>query len=238
MFGRNPSESSFKKSIDTGKAKEIKTDIDFLAGELHLDGTSGNLADCYYGFGKTFLRPDMTYHEVGKTGYLSLSSESLKGKDLENLDDNEWFVQINPDIRNSLSIKLKGGESDINLEGCRIDRFEYRMMAGESKVNLRNTSVPAVIFNLFTGEASLDLSGKWHNDLEANIKGGIGELEIKVPYDTGVRIAVSGLIGEVNIPFFERNGKIYTNGQYGKSKYTLYLNVEAGIGQIDVKMVE
>ena len=112
------------------------------------------------------------------------------------------------------------------------------MMAGESKVNLRNTSVPAVIFNLFTGEASLDLSGKWHNDLEANIKGGIGELEIKVPYDTGVRIAVSGLIGEVNIPFFERNGKIYTNGQYGKSKYTLYLNVEAGIGQIDVKMVE
>jgi len=238
VYGKDPADYKYKKAIETGKAREVKTNIDFLAGELHIKGSSKNLVECYYGVGSEFLRPDMSYHEVGKTGYLYIESEKYKEKDIDDFDDNEWNLGFNPDVANSIAIKLKAGEADIDLEGCNLNFFDYRMMAGESNINLRNTSVPEMVFNMMAGEATIDLSGKWHNNLEANIKGGVGELTVSVPYNVGVRIHVSGLIGEVNIPFFKRNGKTYTNDLYGKSDYTLYLNIEAGIGEVTVRMVE
>jgi len=233
-----PDNYRYKKSIDKGQAKEVKTDIEFLAGEFYLDNTSTSLANCFYGNSNEFLRPGLIYHEVGKTGYLRVESESNKEKRMEDFGDNEWRLSINPDVPNSVSIRLKAGEAHIDLEGSRLNRFDYKMMAGESNINLRNTSVPEVMFSMMAGEANLDLSGRWYNDLEATIKGGVGELDLKVPYDVGVRIFVSGLIGEVDIPFFKRNGKTYTNDAYGRSKHTLFINIEAGIGEVNVKMVE
>ncbi|NLE32877.1 MAG: cell wall-active antibiotics response protein [Bacteroidales bacterium] len=238
LTASKPDNYRYKKAIEKGNAKEVKTDIDFLAGELYLDNSSNELAECFYGKGTEFLRPGMAYNEMGKTGYLRIDSESNKERRIEDFDDNEWRLSINPNIPNSVSIRLKAGEADIDLEGSRLNRFEYKMMAGESKINLRNTSVPDLTFNMMAGEAWIDLSGRWNNDLEAIIKGGVGELDLVVPYNVGVRIFVSGLIGEVSIPFFNRNGKTYTNDAYGRSKHTLFINIEAGIGEINVKMVE
>jgi len=236
-FGSNPEESVYKKSVETGKAKEVKTDISFIAGELNINSETNNLVECFYGFKNDFIRPILKYHEVGKTGYLSINSESFKKRDFDD-EDNEWRLSFNGKIRNSIAIDLKAGEANIDLEGCNLGRFEYRMMAGESNINLRNTSVPSLVFSLTAGEANLNLSGKWDNDLSATIKGGVGELKIKVPYDIGVRITASGLIGEINIPFFNKNGKTYTNDLYGKTKNTLYIDINGGIGEIDIDMVE
>jgi len=234
-WGNEPKGYKFKQNIEVGRAREVKTDIDFFSGELHVEGTSTYLAQCFYGKSNPFYRPEMFYHESSRIGYLTIGTQN---KELDDIEDNEWFLAINPDIANNVSIRLKAGEANIDLKGCNLTRFDYRMLAGESTINLRNTSVPNFIFNMMAGEANIDLSGKWHNDLEADIKGGVGELNIKVPYNVGVRIFVSGLIGEVRIPFFNRNGKTYTNDAYGKSKHTLFLNVEAGIGEINVTMEE
>lgn len=237
-FGIEPAGYDYKKIIETGKAKVVRTNIDFLAGELYLTGTTENLAECYYGRGFLYLKPEMTYHETGKTGYLNIESRKLKGQDWEDFDDNRWDLLINPDIANSVAIKLHAGEARIDLTGCNLNRFDYKMTAGESTITLRNTSVPFMLFNMMAGKANIDLTGKWKNDLEAEVKGGVGELNLKVPYDVGVRIFVNGLIGEVNIPFFNRNGKVYVNDAFGKSKNTLFININAGIGEINVTMDE
>ncbi len=237
-FGREPAGYDYKMIIEKGKAREVKTNIDFLAGELNLTGSTDNLAECYYGRGFLFLKPDMTYHEAGRTGYLNIQTKKIKDRDREEFDDNRWDLYLNPDVANSISIKLHAGESHINLSGCNLNRFEYRMTAGKSTIDLHNTSVPYLLFNMMAGEADIDLSGKWHNDLEAEFKGGIGKLNIKVPYDVGVRVYVNGLIGEANLPFFDRRGKIYSNDTFGKSKHTLFLTIEAGIGEINVTMEE
>ena len=235
-----PEKNLYRKVIEIGKAKDVKTELSFLAGELQIDGTSEGLAECYYGYKKDFIRPELSYYEVDKTGYLSIKSESLKDKDLDDIhkDDNKWRLSLNNHVRNSVAINLKAGEANIDLEGCNLSRFEYRMFAGESNINLRNTSVPTVMFNLTAGEANVDLSGSWQNDLVATIKGGVGELNIKVPYNTGVRITVSGLLGDINIPFFNRDGRTFTNDKYGKTKNTLYIDINGGIGEIKVDMVE
>jgi len=237
-FGMEPTGYDYKKIIETGNAKEVRTNIDFLAGELHLTGSTKNLSECYYGRGVLYLKPEMTYHEAGKTGYLNVESKKLKGQDWADFDDNRWDLLINPTIENSVAIKLHAGESHIDLTGCNLSSFDYRMTAGESSIILRNTSVPLMLFNMMAGKANIDLTGKWQNDLEAEIKGGVGELNLKVPYNVGVRVFVNGLIGEVNLPFFKRNGKVYINDAFGQSKYTLYINVDAGIGEINVTMEE
>lgn len=237
-FGAEPTGYDFKKIIETGKTKVVRTNIDFLAGKLFITGSTENLAECYYGRGFLYLKPEMTYHEAGKTGYLNIETKKLKGQDWEDFDDNRWDLLLNPNISNSIAIKLNAGEANIDLSGCNLNRFDYRMTAGESSINLQNTSVPFMLFNMMAGEAEIDLTGKWHNDLEAEIKGGVGKLNLKVPYDYGVRVFVNGLIGEAKLPFFNRKGKVYVNDAFGKSKHTLYINIDAGIGEINVTMEE
>lgn len=233
------SDGLVKKNVEIGKAKEVKTDLSFLAGELKVNAETSSLAECVYGYNKKYIRPEISYYENDGTGYLDISSESLKNKDLEDFgSDNKWKISFNNHVRNSVSIKHKAGEADIDLEGCNLSRFEYRMAAGESKINLRNTSVPAVTFNLMAGKTHIDLTGRWDNDLVAKVKGGIGEVDLKVPYDTGVRITVSGLIGDVDIPFFNREGNTFTNDKYGKTKNTLYIDINGGVGKISVSMAD
>jgi len=239
VFGSNPEGTLLKKSIELGKAKDLKTDISFFAGELHINNSTKNLAECFYGYKHDYIRPILKYHEVDKTGYLSVESETYKNKEINAIGkNNEWQLSLNSDVRNSVAIELKAGEADINLEDCNLSRFEYRMMAGESNINLRNTSVPSIYFSLSAGEATIDLSGKWKNDLVANIKGGVGELKVKLPYNVGIKVTVSGLLGEINIPFFNRDGKTYTNDLYGKTKNTIYIDINGGIGEISIEMIE
>jgi hypothetical protein len=229
----------FKKAIGTGKANSVKTDISFLAGVLNIKGSTKELTECFYGYKNEFIRPMINYHEVGKTGYLKIESESIKNKDIDDIGEkNLWNLFLNDDIPNSVAIELKAGKSDINLEGFNLSRFEYRMLAGESHINLRNTSVPSIYFSMSAGEAKINLSGKWKNDLVANIKGGVGELNLYVPYKVGVRITVSGLLGEINIPFYNKNGRTYTNDLYGKTANTLYIDINGGIGEINVHQTE
>lgn len=226
----------FKKSIEFGKAREIKTDISFFAGELNINTSTNQLAECLYGYSEGFLRPEMIYSESGKTGYLAIRSEEKdKGLDIDN-DSNKWNLSINKDIKNDLAIKLKAGEANIDLKDCRLNSFEYKMTAGESNINLKNSSVPMIRVALLAGEANIDLSGKWLNDGFAEIKGGVGEVTVKVPFNTGVKVNISGVLGEVNIPFFHKIGNTYTNDSFEKTKYTLSLDISGGIGQINVIM--
>jgi len=229
---------SLKKSVEIGTTKKIKTDISFFSGELVINSTTNKLSECFYGYNKDFLEPEMTYNEINKVGYLAINSKNAeKGIDIDDISkSNKWNISLNKNIENALTIKLKAGKANIDLEGCNLSSFDYKMSAGESHVNLRNTSVPQLKFNLRAGESEIDLSGDLNNDMIAEVKGGIGSITVKVPCNTGVLITVSGILGNVNIPFFNKNGKTYTNDLYGKTKNTLFLDISSSIGQITVKM--
>jgi hypothetical protein len=226
------------KSLEKGDAKDIRTDIDFFSGKLYLDNTTDELAECQYSYQEGYLRPDMKYKEVGSVGYLSIGPEERdKGINLDD-DSNRWKLSLNKNLKNSLNIRLRAGEANIDLEDSNLENFNFKMTAGKSNINLRNTSIPHLKFNLLAGEAYIDLSGKWENNGEADIKGGIGEVTVKVPYETGVIVYVSGVLGEVNIPFFQKVGSFYTNDRYGKTKNTLSIYINGAVGQINIKMEE
>ncbi len=239
LFASKTRETIYRKSLPLATAKEIKSDISFFAGELYMDANSKKLVECYYGYKDLYIVPYMVYKEVDRVGYLIIKSKREKTEQLDNRsDDNKWKLQLNRNIKNDVAIELMAGVANINLEGAKITNFAFKMTAGESKINLRNTSVPKIRLNMMAGETSINLSGKWHNDCDAEIKGGVGQVNVKVPFGTGVKIHASGLLGEVNIPFFHKEGRDYTNDAWGKSKHSITLDIKGAIGEINVDMVE
>lgn len=239
LMASNPRKTVFRKSLALTSAKEVKSEIAFFAGELYMDANSKKMVECYYGYKDLYIVPYMIYKEVDRIGYLTIKSKREKNEQLDNRsDDNKWKLQINKKVRNDVSIELMAGIAHINLSGANLSNFAFKMTAGESHINLRNTSVPKIRCNMVAGETTLDLSGKWKNDCDAEIKGGVGQINVKVPFGTGVKIHVSGLLGEVNVPFFNKSNRTYTNDAWGKSKHSITLDISGAIGEINVEMVE
>lgn len=226
-----------KKSIDSGKAKTVKTEITFPAGKLYINPEGKSFCEGFYKYRKDFWEPEISYYEESENGYLKIDvDDERREKNFNDDDENVWTIAFNKDVRNDMHIEMIAGESNIDLRDCNLDRFRIEMVAGDTYINLRNTSVPFFEFRAIAGEAEIDLSGKWKNDLDAEIKGGVGELTIKLPADVGVKVSISGGLGDVSAPGFDRTNRVYTNRLYGKTKESLFVDVTGGIGNVNLRL--
>ena len=68
------------------------------------------------------------------------------------------------------------------------------------------------------------------------INGGVGSGTIYLPADVGVRAKVQGGIGSVNVRGLSKQGGVYTNDAYGKSPVTIDIDINAGIGSLDLRV--
>jgi hypothetical protein len=226
-----------RKNIDTNKAKTVRTDITFPAGKLYISPDGKAFCEGLYRYRKNLWEPEISYSEDSGTGYLKIDVEDNRhDRHYDDTDQNEWKLAFRKDVRTDMKIEMIAGESHIDLQDCKLDKFEFEMIAGESYINLRNTSVPFVEFRAIAGEAEIDLTGDWKNDLSAEIKGGVGELRINLPSEVGVKVSITGGLGEVFAPGFDKRNRVYTNDLYGKTKASLYLEVTGGIGNVDLRM--
>jgi predicted membrane protein len=229
----------FRKNIEPGKAKSVKTDITFIAGKLNISATSNLLCEGVYRYHRDYWKPEISYNEDSQVGYLKIKvDDDREERRYDDSDNTEWNIALNKNIRNDLKVKMLAGIGNIDLQSCKMDGLEFEMLAGEVKINLKNTSVPNLEFKALTGEAEIDLSGKWENDLNADIKGGVGELTIKLPSDIGIKLNITGGLGEVNAHGFDKHNRVYTNELYGKTKESLYLDISGGIGEVNIHMVD
>ncbi len=228
-----------KKSIALGKAKELKTDISFTAGELNIDGSSNQLSDGTYRFNIDKWKPEITYREENQTGYLKIRTiDERDNRNYNNEDNSEWNISLNKKVLNDLTVKMIAGKGIIDLQDCNLKRFEFTMAAGEIYINMRNSSVPDLKFNAAVGSGVIDLSGKWNNDLNATIKGGVGELTLKLPSQSGIKLNIHGGLGETHAPGFKKQNGSYTNSLFGKTKESLYIDFSGGIGNVNVQLVD
>jgi hypothetical protein len=82
------------------------------------------------------------------------------------------------------------------------------------------------------GNTNVDLSGALDHDLNATIEAGVGELSVKLPGEMGVRVSADTGIGGLTNSGLVKDGDDYVNADYGSAPYTLFLNIQAGIGSI------
>ncbi|NJM14927.1 MAG: hypothetical protein HC896_05685 [Bacteroidales bacterium] len=228
-----PEPTTIRKTLPLNKAKEIRTFINFPAGEINIRPSTKQLLESKYVFFEEEDRPVINYEEIKGVGHLRIEAPNTENTSAGN-DSCTWDIALGKSLCNSVYIKALACQGNINLEGCALKRFEFEMLAGEANINLRNTSVPVFVFRAFAGETNIILSGKWNNDLNAIIKGGMGEMNIVLPNQLGIKMNITGLLGEKNVPDFKKEGTNYTNHLYGKTDCTLYLDITGGIGEINV----
>jgi hypothetical protein len=67
-----------------------------------------------------------------------------------------------------------------------------------------------------------------------NVHGGVGEATIYLPEGVGIEAHVKGGIGDIHAPGLEKREGRYVNDSYGRAKTTVRLDIEGGIGQINL----
>ncbi|MBI4166706.1 MAG: hypothetical protein HY508_13330 [Acidobacteria bacterium] len=131
-----------------------------------------------------------------------------------------------------------GGLTDIRLRDDVPMDLEVKLGAGKSELNVGSLALRKLNVNVGVGDCTVDLAGDWKENLKASIKGGIGRATIRLPEDTGVRVRARGGIGEIRRGPLVQKGDAFVNELYGKTSVTLDIDVEGGIGEINLEISE
>ena len=204
------------QSVELGDAKSVRVEINFGAGDLKLTGGAEKLLEADFTYNVARLKPVVEYTD----GTLVVRQPDVKGlpvlRDIEDFR-NEWGLRLYDKVPMDLSVDVGGGTSDLQLTGLSLTGLNVSLGAGKSTV---------------------DLSGEWTRDLDVSIDTGAADINVRLPRDVGVRVEVERGASIVEASGLTQDGNVYTNAAYGASAVTLQVNMEAGIGRINLEVEE
>lgn len=204
------------RSVKLGDAKTVRAEIQMGAGEMKLAGGARELLEAEFSYNVGRWKPEVEYSVSGERGLLTIRQPERSGGPM-GPRHYQWNLHFNNKVPLELIVNLGAGKAELTL----------------GSLALRNLDL-----NMGVGEAVVDLTGDWKNDLEAHIKGGVGKATVRLPRDVGVEVHAKGGIGEVRPGELKKEGDAYVNDAYGKSPVTLRVNVEGGIGEINLELAE
>jgi hypothetical protein len=183
------------------------------AGELKVGGGATQLMDADFTYNVSDWKPEVRYEVSGGVGNLEVEQPG-SGSSTGNTR-NDWDVHLNNKAPMEMTVNMGAGRATLTLSGLALSRLELNMGAGETTV---------------------DLTGNWKKYLSAQIHGGVGRATIRLPRDVGVHVVAQGGIGAINAREFHKQGDAYVNDAYGKSPVTLQIEVEGGVGEINLEL--
>jgi hypothetical protein len=204
------------RSVDPGNAQSVRAHIRMGAGELYLTGGADALMEGDFSYNVADWKPEVNYDVTGDSGELTVEQGSGEGIRLGGETRNEWDLRFNDEIPTDLSVEMGAGESDLDLDSLALTGLNLEMGAG----NLR-----------------VDITGDYGQDINANIQGGVGEATVQLPSEVGVRVRAEGGLGKINAEGLPREGDSYVNDAYGESDTTLNVDVQGGVGQINLEVI-
>lgn len=202
------------KTVPLGQEKSVDVEIKMGAGELRVASGSSDLMNADFAYNVDAWKPEVRYNATGGHGTLTIQQPS-GGHNYRGRTRYDWDVRLNGQVPMALNVNMGAGKSNLNLAGLNIN-----------ELNL----------NVGAGEADIDLDGAWHHDLNASIRGGVGKLTLHMPGDVGVRARVQGGLGAIHASGFTKKGDVYTNSAYGESKVTLNIDIQGGMGEVNLML--
>ena len=202
------------RSVALGKAKSVRVEVSMGAGELKLAGGATELLDADFTYTSPRWKPEVDYSVSGDRGTLRIRQPeggSAHGGQYK------WDLRLNNKVPIELVVHLGAGKTDLALGTLSLHEVEVNMGVGETVV---------------------DLTGDWTHDVKASIHGGIGKATVRLPRDVGVKVYARGGIGEIRRGDLMTKGDAYVNDVYGKSPVTVLVDVQGGIGEINLKLGE
>lgn len=200
-----------QQTIDLQGAKSVEAALHLGAGQLNLSGGSGHLLNADFHFDRKSDSPTVDYHVSDEKGIMDVDQNS--GHVNFGPSDNTWDLNFTNDVPIKLRVDMGAGQGNLKLRGMDVTDVELHMGAGQ---------------------VVMDLTGPRKSDLNVSVKGGVGQATIRLPKDVGVTAHASGGIGSVDAKGLHENGSYYTNDAYGKTPHKITLDVQGGIGEIEL----
>ena len=204
------------KSVDPKNAQTARTQLKMGAGELNLTGGADQLMEGDFSYNVAEWKPEVSYDVSGDEGELVVRQGGSEGSDLTGEARNEWEIRLNDELPTDLVVQMGAGESDLDLDSLTLKGLKLQMGAGKTTV---------------------DLTGDYAQSFNSSIQGGVGEATIMLPSEVGVKAKAQGGLGKINAVGLERVGGAYVNDAYGESDVTLNVNVQGGVGEINLEAV-
>jgi hypothetical protein len=128
----------------------------------------------------------------------------------------DWTLYLNPTVPTALSLELGAGDANLALGGLSL-----------TDLTLANGA----------GDTTLDLTGDWQTNLDASVRIGAGDLTLRLPRHVGVRVEVDQVTGHVEADGFTEADGFYTNDAYGEAPVNLSIEVDQGVGNVELELV-
>jgi hypothetical protein len=199
------------QNVDPQGAKSVAAIIDMPAGQLTMSGGSSHLVDADFRFDQNSGKPTIDYTNASDSGRLNISQPRDRGPHFGR-NENDWDLHLG-NVAWDLQIEMGAGHGDLNLHGLDLTHLKMDMGAGQLDLNL---------------------TGDWKQNFDAEIQGGVGQATIHLPRNVGVEVRAQGGIGSIDFVGLHHSGDRYVNDAFGKSPITIHLNVQGGIGQIEL----
>jgi hypothetical protein len=192
--------------------ERLRLNLQMGAGELRVRGGASQLARADFAYNVDWWKPEVTYRTLGGSSDLSIEQS---GTNSARIGDNTytWDIQLADDVPAEIAAHLGAGEARMNLGSLLLRRVEVEMGVGELKMDLRGTPT---------------------NDYNVRVSGGVGEATVYLPRDIGVYASGRGGIGEIHTAGLRRQGDHWVNDAYHDAKVRIHVDVEGGIGQINL----
>lgn len=223
------------QTVELDDAGTVDVEIQMGAGELNVSGGASELLEATFTYNVEELNPRATY----AGGRLEVKDSDVREgvESFFDLDEyrNEWDLRFGEDVPMEMVINLGAGRSNLALGALALTNLDINGGAGTVDLDLSGSqSLSELDFDAGAGEVTIDLTGDWQNDLDARIAGGLGNITVRLPGDVGVSIEVETGVGRVDTTGLTRDGNTYTNDAYGASDVTLRIDINGGVGQINL----
>jgi hypothetical protein len=200
------------KTVERGKAEMVRAEIAMGAGELRLQGGAKALFEGSFSSNVDDYRPEVRYDSTGFRGNLTVRQCASHSR-IGNRVQNRWEMKLGDGVPLDLNVTLGAGESRLLLGSLTLRSAEVRLGAGRCEVDLRGTP---------------------RHSYELRVRGGVGEAVVYVPRDAAVEAEAAGGLGEIEVSGLQREGRAWRSANYGKSPYTIRLDIKGGIGAIRI----
>ncbi len=201
------------KTVALEGAARAEVGLHMGAGELRLRAADqAALLEASFEFNRERNRPEVNYRMVGTKGVLDVRHARRHGINLGS-SRNRWDLVLGQAVPIDLRIDLGAGHSDLDLRGLKLERVEIDMGVGQ---------------------VNLDLRGPHASGFRVKIDGGVGSANLVLPSEVGVRVKVDGGLGSVDTHGLTKQSGAYVNDAYGKSPVTIEVDIDAGVGSLDL----
>jgi hypothetical protein len=186
--------------------------------------------------------------------------ESKHIDSIDKLYDNEMNLRFSPKIPLDLDMDFGVIKGNLDFSGLQIKNIDIEVGVSKAEVyfekpnkitmesfnieggvgklhieKLGNANIKEMFFEGGIGSYELDFSGKYQQDFYGSMELGMGKLILYIPRKVGTRISIDrSFLSSVSIDQAYKDGDVYTNDRWGKSKHNIDLDIETGVGKIEV----